>query len=361
LFGTIINPTNINENENWLITAKEFLHLLKEEASRNPKSGAANSLIDLGQMASSIREHGVLQPILVRFNETEERYIVTDGHRRVLATLLAENTRIEAKLKRNWSDQDILAEQLIANLQRKDLTALELARAISQLRSLYSEQIKVQEPKLHPHQLSARVWDKLEASMGIGRRQLQRLMQINELLDNLEPAVIDNVADLKERQFRPFFRLPREEQPAALVLAALNKFRPLQDFEQLVERCLNGEPLYETAASMEFLLPQDYVENQAAANLPPMERPRKIARNELAGNQEEEYLDYDISKIRNVLAALKRLPRYPDPLFSRLEEELQYASESERKKKLYRIEEIEQEALKLSRRLAEIRKKYSQK
>jgi hypothetical protein len=300
-------------------------------------------------MAQSIREHGVLQPILVRYQESEDRYILTDGHRRALASVLAGNTRIEAKIKRVWTSHEILSEQLIANLQRKDLTALELARAISQLRELYAGQLKETEPNIHPNQLAARVWDRLEASLGIGRRQLQRLMQVNEFLKALDPELADLASDLKERQFRPLFRLSAETQPLALTLVALNKEKSLLDIEHLVERSLSGANILKIAREMGWSLPTS----------PTPTPPPKSAIADIALDAEDdEEGELKAANVKNVLSALKRMPRQPEALLRRLEEELAIAPENERKKRLYRIEEIEQEAFKLSRRLAEIRKKY---
>ncbi|MEI7554348.1 ParB/RepB/Spo0J family partition protein [Candidatus Chlorohelix sp.] len=349
LLGLVDEFENEQARADWFLPVHQFFNHLKANAQQDEKSVAASSLVDLENMAQSIREHGVLQPILVRYQESEDRYIITDGHRRALASVLAGNTRIEAKIKRAWTSHDILSEQLIANLQRKDLTALELARAISQLRELYASQLKETEPNIHPNQLAARVWDRLEASLGIGRRQLQRLMQVNEFFKSLDPELSDLASGLKERQFRPLFRLPAEVQPLALTLVALNKERSLQDIEHLVERCLSGADIMKIAREIGWLLPVS----------PTPTHPPKPSNTDLTLEvEDDEEVELKAANVKNVLSALKRMPRQPEALLRRLEEELAVAPENERKKKLYRIEEIEQEAFKLSRRLADIRKKY---
>ncbi|NWJ46092.1 MAG: ParB/RepB/Spo0J family partition protein [Chloroflexi bacterium] len=349
LLGLVDEFENEQARADWILPVHQFLDHLKASAQQDEKSVAATSLIDLENMAQSIREHGVLQPVLVRYQESEDRYILTDGHRRALASVLAGNTRIEAKIKRVWTSHEILSEQLIANLQRKDLTALELARAISQLRELYAGQLKETEPNIHPNQLAARVWDRLEASLGIGRRQLQRLMQVNEFLKALDPELADLASDLKERQFRPLFRLSTETQPLALTLVALNKEKSLQDIEHLVERSLSGANILKIAREMGWSLP-----TSPTPTPPPKSSIPDIA----LDAEEEEEEELKAVNVKNVLSALKRMPRQSEALLRRLEEELAIAPENERKKRLYRIEEIEQEAFKLSRRLAEIRKKY---
>jgi len=77
----------------------------------------------LQELAASIRERGVLQPILVR-QLAVEVYEIVAGHRRYRASVIAERPDIEAVV-RDLSDAEVFEIQLIENLQREDLTALE--------------------------------------------------------------------------------------------------------------------------------------------------------------------------------------------------------------------------------------------
>lgn len=94
----------------------------------------------LKDLASSIREHGVLQPILVTKREIETptgldvRYQLIAGERRWRAAGLAGISQIPAMIRRGVPDDKIRLElALIENVQREDLNALERAKAFKQL------------------------------------------------------------------------------------------------------------------------------------------------------------------------------------------------------------------------------------
>lgn len=94
----------------------------------------------LQDLASSIREHGVLQPILVTKREIETPtgldvfYQLIAGERRWRAAKLAGISQIPAIIRRGVPDDRIRLElALIENVQREDLNALERAHAFKQL------------------------------------------------------------------------------------------------------------------------------------------------------------------------------------------------------------------------------------
>ena len=82
------------------------------------------------ELAASIREHGVLQPVLV--TETLDGYQLIAGERRVRASRLAGLERIPA-LVRQLADRDQLEVALVENVQRADLDPIEEALAYRQL------------------------------------------------------------------------------------------------------------------------------------------------------------------------------------------------------------------------------------
>ena len=84
----------------------------------------------LEELAASIREHGVLQPVLV--TETLDGYQLVAGERRVRAARLAGLERIPA-LVRQLADRDQLEVALVENVQRADLDPIDEALAYRQL------------------------------------------------------------------------------------------------------------------------------------------------------------------------------------------------------------------------------------
>jgi ParB family chromosome partitioning protein len=87
----------------------------------------------LGELAASITEVGVLQPIVVRPGEPEGTYVLIAGERRLRAAAAAGLTSIPAVIRSAESDERYLTEALIENVQRKDLSALEEAAAYRNL------------------------------------------------------------------------------------------------------------------------------------------------------------------------------------------------------------------------------------
>lgn len=89
----------------------------------------------LEQLAASIREHGILQPIVVVVKAGS--YTIVAGERRWRAAKLAELDKIPA-IVRTLSDQHKLELSLIENLQRRNLNPLETATAYVKLRDQFN-------------------------------------------------------------------------------------------------------------------------------------------------------------------------------------------------------------------------------
>ena len=88
---------------------------------------------ELAELAQSIREHGVLQPVVVR-RKGDGMYELIAGERRTRAAKIAGLSAIPAII-RNSNDEKALAIALIENIQRQNLNPLEEARAYSRLMS----------------------------------------------------------------------------------------------------------------------------------------------------------------------------------------------------------------------------------
>lgn len=88
---------------------------------------------DLQELAASIREKGVLQPILVRaFSLSEKKYELIAGERRWRAAKIAGLEEIPA-IVRNFSDAEALEIGLLENIQRQDLNPIEEAEGYHRL------------------------------------------------------------------------------------------------------------------------------------------------------------------------------------------------------------------------------------
>ena len=89
----------------------------------------------LNELSSSIKLHGVIQPIVINDNG-DGTYLIIAGERRYRAAKKAGLDKIPAVIK-NYSDRQIKEIAIIENLQREDLNPIEAARAIKQLMEEY--------------------------------------------------------------------------------------------------------------------------------------------------------------------------------------------------------------------------------
>jgi len=87
---------------------------------------------DLQGLTDSVREKGVLEPLLVRFMPESGKYMIISGERRYLAARAAGLSELPC-LEKDVDDAETLELALIENLQRKDLTPFEEADGVQAL------------------------------------------------------------------------------------------------------------------------------------------------------------------------------------------------------------------------------------
>ena len=173
----------------------------------------------LATLAASIREHGVIQPILV--TETLDGYQLVAGERRVRAARLAGLERIPAVV-RQLADREQLELALVENLQREDLDPLEAAHGYRQL---------IDEFGFTHDQLAERV--------GRARSTVANTLR---LLD-LHPAIQSAVASgsLTEGHGRAIGGLPAEVQEKVLG-SVVDRDLSVRQTEELVRRLREPRP-----------------------------------------------------------------------------------------------------------------------
>lgn len=125
---------------------------------------------ELADLAASIGEHGVLQPIIVA--PSKDGYQIVAGERRYRASKMAGLEKIPA-LVRTLSDQHRLEISLIENLQRKDLNVMETAMAYLKLRDQFN---------LTLEQIGKRVGNKSVSSVSNTLRLIKLPTFVRELL-----------------------------------------------------------------------------------------------------------------------------------------------------------------------------------
>jgi len=133
------------------------------------------SAASLQELADSLKQHGLLQPVVVS-RGSAGGYELIAGERRWRAARLAGLERIPAVLREPEGDADQLALALIENLQREDLTPIEEARAYHHLRA---------ELGLSQEEIARRV-GKERPTVANALRLLQLPMAVQELVDGGE-------------------------------------------------------------------------------------------------------------------------------------------------------------------------------
>lgn len=88
------------------------------------------------ELARSIMEVGILQPIAVRYDPTEELYVIIAGERRYLAARHAGLKEVPCIVREPGQDQ-VLLHQISENWQREDVDPVELGRALAGLQEAY--------------------------------------------------------------------------------------------------------------------------------------------------------------------------------------------------------------------------------
>ncbi|MFQ5844345.1 MAG: ParB/RepB/Spo0J family partition protein, partial [Planctomycetota bacterium] len=113
---------------------EQVVELTLEELQGGPHQPRADfDDARLAELAASIRESGLLQPVLVR--PGPNGYEIVAGERRARAARLAGLSRIPA-LVRDYTDQEVLVLGLVENVQREDLNPMERAHGCRRLQDL---------------------------------------------------------------------------------------------------------------------------------------------------------------------------------------------------------------------------------
>src|SRR5258708_22745450 len=103
----------------------------KEQIRPNPDQ-RRKAIGDLRDLTDSVREKGVLEPLLVRFVPREDCYYIISGERRYHAARAAGLREIPC-IEKSADDAETLEIGLIENIQRKDLTPFEEADGLHRL------------------------------------------------------------------------------------------------------------------------------------------------------------------------------------------------------------------------------------
>jgi len=187
-----------------------------------PNPQQPRSTIDedaLGELSASILEHGIIQPLIVS-KDDDETYTLIAGERRWRAAQMAGLTMVPV-IERSVSEQGQLELALIENLQRADLTPLEMAEAYHTLSENFS---------LTHEQIAERV--------GKSRTSVTNTLRLLNLPEQVKNALAKGL--ISEGHARALLSLTTPNAQRAALSTILNLGLNVRQTEALVKK-LSGE------------------------------------------------------------------------------------------------------------------------
>ncbi|MEA2555733.1 MAG: ParB family transcriptional regulator, chromosome partitioning protein [Actinomycetota bacterium] len=176
---------------------------------------------EIASLAASIREVGILQPIVVR-KAGDSAYEVVAGERRLRAAKVAGLATV-AVVVRDTGDADLLREALIENIHRQDLGPIELADAFRAL---------LEELGLKQEELAERV--------GVSRSHIANTLRLLQLPLDVQQLLTDS--KLQAGHARALLSLGDKEAISTLALRVTAEDLSVRETEDLVRRYLEPPP-----------------------------------------------------------------------------------------------------------------------
>ena len=175
----------------------------------------------LADLASSIAEYGVLQPLLVAPADNGS-YLLIAGERRLRASKLANLQEVPVIVSK-YTTQQIAEIALIENLQREDLHFLEEAEGYEQLMSQFN---------LTQEAMAARV----------GKKQstIANKLRLLRLSPNVRKVL--NEAELTERHARALLKLNTEEEQLKVLQVVVEKDYSVRQTEEYIAKLTEEKP-----------------------------------------------------------------------------------------------------------------------
>jgi ParB family chromosome partitioning protein len=187
---------------------------------RQPRTDFNNEELD--ELAASIREHGVIQPLIVSPNG-DGTYVLIAGERRLQAAQRA-GLRTVPVLPRQANNQELLELALIENVQRADLNPMEEAEAYRQL---------VEDFGLS-HERIAR-------SVGKSRVAVTNTLRLLGLADAVRQALVDG--RITEGHGRALLMLSTQKAQASAMQTIVNLSLNVRQAEELVRKLTGHKPV----------------------------------------------------------------------------------------------------------------------
>ncbi len=188
----------------------------------------------LKELAISIKEHGVIQPIIVR--KVENKYEIIAGERRYKASTMAGLTKIPAIIK-NLDDKESSKVALIENLQRRDLTPIEEARTYQKILEL--EDGMTQEQLAH--------------TMGKTQSVVSNKLRLLALPDEVQDALLKE--KISERHARSLLNILNKNNQIKMLDKIIAEKMTVRELDKEIKEMNEGGSINSGDASMNSGIP----------------------------------------------------------------------------------------------------------
>ena len=239
----------------------------------------------LKELAVSIKEHGVIQPIIVR--NIGNKYEIIAGERRYKASAMAGLTTIPA-IVRNLDDKESSKVALLENLQRKNLNPIEEAKTYQKI--LEIDQMTQEE---------------LAKTMGKSQSAVANKLRLLALTDEVQDALLKD--EISERHARTLLNAKDAETQKQLLKEVIDKKMTVRELEEKInpkeeitnsdiENLLNPSPV---SAS----IPQTDTLNISASQAPSLNNPQDDFNRSVGIDYSTppKFIDYDVPNINDNL------------------------------------------------------------
>ena len=230
---------------------EKIVHKVKEIDVKKikPDSSQPRKLFDensLKELASSIKEKGVLQPILVR--KENSSYVIISGERRWKASILAGKKTIPVIELSTTNRKEIKEIQIIENLQREDITPLERARAIKEYLEPLSEGKKIKTllinyrmgrktPEKFAHTVSA-----LCKITGKSPITLERWISLLDLPEEIQKKIDDPNSPITSRHIEQLLKIKDVKMMMEIVKLIEKENLSSEEVKKIVKKKKRADP-----------------------------------------------------------------------------------------------------------------------
>lgn len=170
----------------------------------------------LNELAASIKEHGIIQPLILR--DLGNKYEIIAGERRYKASQLAGVLEVPAVIGQ-MDDQTSAELALIENIQRKDLSAIEEAKSYKKILDM-----------------GGFTQDELAKRMGKGQSTIANKMRLLTLTNEVQAALMNNL--ISERHARCLLQIKDEEKQKEVLNKIITERMNVRDTDNYIKNIL---------------------------------------------------------------------------------------------------------------------------